>query len=88
MAAKKTARKITKRLGRPKGSKNLKNPGLRKKKASRPRRKKAEGNSISIPVGKIADINFCSDLISFLNTNSGKSFTVLMDGTDYTLVAG
>ena len=74
--------KVAKKRGRPKGSKNIRHG----RPAGRPR--KAAAGAMTIPVTDDASLLYWHDMVTFLNKNKGKTFTVQMDGTNYTLNAG
>ena len=43
---------------------------------------------MDIPVANDADILYWNKFVAFLNKHKGKSFTVQMDGLNYSLHAG
>ena len=88
-------KKVGRKPGRPKGKKKAKKRGRPKgtkvaKKRGRPagRPKNAAGGSVELPVTGTDDLIYWRDMLTFLNSNKGKSFTVQMDGVSYTLHAG
>ena len=77
--------KVAKKRGRPKGSKVAKRRG---RPAGKKRGRKATAKSITIPVHGMDDLIYWHEMVTFLNNNKGKSFTVQMDGLSYSLHAG
>jgi len=73
------AKKTKKKAGRPKGKQPGRKPGRPKMSG-----KKAT-NSMELPVNKVADINYWSEFVVFLNNNAGKAFTFQTDGVKWSI---
>jgi len=76
-------KKRGKRVGQPKSIKTAKRPGRPRKKVRRVK----VSNSITLPLDRNSDLSFWSELVVYLNKNTGKSFVIQMDGVNYTLHA-
>jgi len=80
-AGRPVATKTKKKAGRPKGKK----PGRKPGRPNMSDRKAKTTNSMNLPVDNVADINYWSEFVVFLNNNAGKTFTVQTDGVKWSI---
>jgi len=80
-AGRPVAKKTNKKAGRPKGKKPGRKPGRPKMSGG----KVKAANSMNLPVDTVADINYWSEFVVFLNSNAGKTFIVQTDGVKYSI---